>query len=112
MYLFSLTSKFKGAKRIIAILSIAILYIVCLIFGSILGYLAGDIYAKKNNIFDPGIGHTLATTLETITFVPGIISIFIYLYEKKKLSKLAMSICMLLAIIVVQTVFYLLLINM
>ena len=112
MYLFSLTSKLKGVKKVIAILAIVILYIACLILGSILGYSAGNIYAKKNNIFDPGIGHTLATALETITFVPGIISIFIYLYEKKKLGKLAMTICMLLTIILLQTAFYLLLINM
>ena len=112
VYLFSLTSKLKGVKKVIAILAILILYIICLILGSILGYSAGNIYAKKNNIFDPGIGHTLATALETITFVPGIISIFIYLYEKKKLGKLAMTICMLLTIILIQTAFYLLLINM
>ena len=92
------------------IFGILILYSVCLILGSFLGYLAGDIYAQKNNIFDPGIGHTLAMALETITFVPGIVSIFIGVYKKKKIGKLLTIACMLGTIILFQTAFFLLLV--
>ena len=112
VYLFSLTTNFKGVKKIIVVLGILILYVICFILGSFLGYLVGEIYAEENDIFDPGIGNTLTTALEIITFVPGIISIFIYLYEKKKLGKLATIIYMLLAIVIFQIAFFLLLINM
>lgn len=110
--MFSLTTNFKGVKKIIVVLGILILYVICFILGSFLGYLVGEIYAEENDIFDPGIGNTLTTALEIITFVPGIISIFIYLYEKKKLGKLATIIYMLLAIVIFQIAFFLLLINM
>ena len=85
---------------------------LALILGSFLGYFAGNIYAQKNNIFDPGIGHTLTMSLETITFVPGIVSIFIGLYKKKKIGKVLTIIYMLGTIFLFQTAFFLLLVNM
>ena len=110
VYLFSLTANyFKGVKKIAVIFGILILYSVCLILGSFLGYFAGNIYAQKNNIFDPGIGHTLTMALETITFVPGIVSIFIGLYKKKKIGKVLTIIYMLGTITLFQTAFFLLL---
>ena len=112
VYLFSLTTKFKGVKKIAVIFGILILYSGCLILGSFLGYLAGNIYAQKNDIFDPGIGHTLTMALETITFVPGIVSIFIGLYKKKKIGKVLTIIYMLGTITLFQTAFFLLLVNM
>lgn len=112
VYLFSLTANFKGVKKIAVIFGILILYSVCLILGSFLGYFAGNIYAQKNNIFDPGIGHTLTMSLETITFVPGIVSIFIGLYKKKKIGKVLTIIYMLGTIFLFQTAFFLLLVNM
>lgn len=110
IYLHSQTCKINGLKRIIVILGLIFFYIMCLRFGITVGDFAGNIWAKKNGVFDPGAGHALTMALESVTFIPGIISIYMWLYNKKKTGKLFTIIYMLETIIIVQMVFFLLII--
>lgn len=112
IYLYFQTTKVRGIKRIIALLGLIIFYIMCLWFGMTVGAFAGNIWAKKNGVFDPGVVHALSMALEAVTFIPAIISIYMALYNKKKIRKIFTIIYMVETIIIVQMTYFYVLIEM
>ena len=63
-----------------------LLYFVSIVVGGVLGYFAGEIYAKKHMIFDVGFGHFSAGVMHSVVFIPFCTILFSFLYQKKSLN--------------------------
>ena len=81
----TITEKSKNTKSCCAV-NYILLYFVSIVVGGILGYFAGEIYAKKHMIFDVGFGHLLGGVMHSVVFIPFYTLLFSFLYQKKKLN--------------------------
>lgn len=81
----TITRKSKNTKSWCAV-NYILLYFVSIVVGGILGYFAGDIYAKKHMIFDVGFGHLLGGVMHSVVFIPFCTILFSFLYQKKSLN--------------------------
>ena len=68
------------------VINYILLYFVSIVVGGVLGYFAGDIYAKKHMIFDVGFGHFSAGVMHSVVFIPFCTILFSFLYQKKSLN--------------------------
>ena len=68
------------------VINYILLYFVSIVIGGVLGYFAGDIYAKKHMIFDVGFGHFSAGVMHSVVFIPFCTILFSFLYQKKSLN--------------------------
>ena len=78
----TITGKSKNTKSWCAV-NYILLYFVSIVVGGILGYFAGEIYAKKHMIFDAGFGHLLGGVMHSVVFIPFCTLLFSFLYQKK-----------------------------
>ena len=68
------------------VINYILLYFVSIVVGGVLGYFAGDIYAKKHMIFDVGFGHFSAGVMHSVVCIPFCTILFSFLYQKKSLN--------------------------
>ena len=68
------------------VINYILLYFVSIVVGGVLGYFAGDIYAKKHMIFDVGFGHFSAGVMHSVVFIPFCTILFSFLYQKKSIN--------------------------
>ena len=68
------------------VINYILLYFVSIVIGGVLGYFAGEIYAKKHMIFDVGFGHFSAGVMHSVVFIPFCTILFSFLYQKKSLN--------------------------
>ena len=68
------------------VINYILLYFVSIVVGGVLGYFAGEIYAKKHMIFDVGFGHFSAGVMHSVVFIPFCTLLFAFLYQKKSLN--------------------------
>ena len=68
------------------VINYILLYFVSIVVGGVLGYFAGEIYAKKHMIFDVGFGHFSAGVMHSVVFIPFCTILFSFLYQKKSLN--------------------------
>ena len=81
----TITGKSKNTKSWCAV-NYILSYFVSIVVGGILGYFAGEIYAKKHMVFDVGFGHLLGGVMHSVVFIPFCTLLFSFLYQKKKLN--------------------------
>ena len=81
----TIADKSKNTKMWCAI-NYILLYFVSIVAGGVLGYFAGEIYAKKHLIFDVGFGHLVGGVMHSVVFIPFCTVLFSFLYQKKRLN--------------------------
>lgn len=81
----TITGKSKNTKMW-CVINYILLYFVSIVVGGILGYFAGEIYAKKHMIFDVGFGHLVGGVMHSVVFIPFCTLLFSYFYQKKSLN--------------------------
>ena len=65
------------------VINYILLYFVSIVVGGVLGYFAGEIYAKKHMIFDVGFGHLLGGVMHSVVFIPFCTILFHFFIKRK-----------------------------